>query len=63
LVLTRECRGTNSKGELGDGTTIGRFIPDTVVMSGVLSGKTITQIGIGSNFVVVLTSDNKLFSW
>ena len=55
--------GDNSYGQLGDGTNIDSTIPVEVDMTGVLSGKTITQIGCNDIVCLVLSSDNKLFSW
>jgi prepilin-type N-terminal cleavage/methylation domain-containing protein len=54
--------GSNS-GELGDGTTTDRSNPVAVNMSGVLSGKTITQIGAGGQHAIALASDGTVYSW
>jgi alpha-tubulin suppressor-like RCC1 family protein len=48
---------------LGNGTNNTSTIPVAVTMSGVLSGKTITQIGLGNGFGCVLASDNKPYCW
>ncbi|MFT4186104.1 MAG: hypothetical protein QM613_02590, partial [Micrococcaceae bacterium] len=55
--------GGNSSGQLGNGTTTSSSVPVAVTTSGVLSGKTITQIVAGANHVLALASDNTLYSW
>ena len=55
--------GNNELGELGNGTITNSNVPVAVDMTGVLLGKTISQISCGHNFTVVLASDNKLSSW
>lgn len=65
-VLTSDGRvyswGNNS-GSLGDGTTTTRYVPVAVVTSGVLAGKTVTQLGVGWQSNIVLTSDGRVYSW
>jgi alpha-tubulin suppressor-like RCC1 family protein len=67
LILTSDNKlyswGSNSSGQLGDGTIADRNVPVAVDMTGALSGKTITQITCGALSCLVLTSDNKLYSW
>src|SRR4029077_12150172 len=48
--------GNNGSGELGDGTTSDRRAAVAVVMSGALSGKTVTAIAAGGSHTVALTS-------
>ncbi len=57
--------GDNSKGQLGNGasTSFTSAVPVAVDMTGVLAGKTVTQIAAGDFFNIVLTADGKLFSW
>lgn len=55
--------GFNLYGNLGDGTNTDRFAPVAVNMSGVLAGKTITQIMAGGGASMVRTSDGGLFGW
>ena len=67
IVLTTDNKlyswGTNGQGELGNGTNDPRDNPGAVDMSGVLLGKTISQISCAGSFSLVLTTDNKLYSW
>lgn len=55
--------GFNSYGQLGDGSTVDSLVPIAVNTTGVLAGKTVTQIMGGHNHTVVLTSDNQIYSW
>ncbi|HEY9153775.1 MAG TPA: immunoglobulin domain-containing protein, partial [Opitutaceae bacterium] len=71
MVLTSEGKvytwGANTNGQLGNNTNglydQYSFIPVPVDTSGVLAGKTVTAIAAGEGHALVLTSDNKLFSW
>lgn len=55
--------GNNSYRQLGDGTTADSNVPVAVVLSGGLAGKAITGMGAGLFHSVVLTADNKVYSW
>ncbi|RYX81681.1 hypothetical protein EON83_23075 [bacterium] len=55
--------GNNGNGELGNGTTTSSNVPVLVNRSGVLAGKTVTQIAAGNSFCLVLCSDKKVYSW
>lgn len=55
--------GSNSSGELGDGTTTQRTIPVAVNSSGVLFGRTIVAISAGDMSSLALTSEGKVYSW
>ncbi|MFO1135425.1 MAG: hypothetical protein U1E30_09605 [Rhodoblastus sp.] len=57
------CWGDNSNGALGDNTGTQRFVPTAVSTSGVLSGKTVTQISGGGYHTCALTSDGGLYCW
>jgi alpha-tubulin suppressor-like RCC1 family protein len=55
--------GYNSDGELGNGTTINSNVPVVVDKSGVLSGKTITQVAGGWTHSIALASNGKVYTW
>lgn len=50
-------------GELGDGFATDRLTPVAVDMTGVLSGKTVTQIRAGRLSSMALSSDGLVFTW
>lgn len=54
--------GANSEGQLGNGTNTNSNAPVEVVKTGVLSGKTITQIEAGGISLAV-TSDGGVYTW
>ena len=55
--------GFNKFGELGDGTTkTDKFYPVPMNMTGILSGKNITQ-ACGAYYTIALSSDGNIFSW
>lgn len=53
------------KGALGDGITSAAYVnyPVAVDMTGVLSGKVVTQIAAGYRMAMALTSDAEVFTW
>ena len=55
--------GSNSNGQLGDGTTTQRNIPTVVDMSGVLAGKTVVMLANGYLHSLALCSDGTLAAW
>ena len=59
--------GENSKGELGDGSTVNRFAPVAVAASAaasdLLSDKTVIDISCGQYSSYALTSDGTVYSW
>lgn len=67
LVLTSDnglyAWGSNSNGQLGNGSTTSSAVPVAVDMTGVLAGKTVTNIVAGFNHNLILTSDGGLYSW
>ena len=67
LVLTSDngvyAWGTNTYGQLGNGSTTNSGVPVAVDMTGVLAGKTVTHIVAGLSHSLVLTSDGGLYSW
>ena len=56
------CWGSNTSGQLGNGTTTSSNSPVAALSTGVLSGKTITAISIGSNSTCAIAS-SELFCW
>ncbi len=57
------CWGNGSLGLLGDGRTISSTLPVPVSTSGVLKGKTLTQISTGYNATCALDSAGAAFCW
>jgi alpha-tubulin suppressor-like RCC1 family protein len=55
--------GSGNLGQLGAGSSTYSNTPINVDMTGVLNGKTITDVRCGSNFNVVLAADGTLHSW
>ena len=55
-----KCWGSNSNGQIGDGTFVDRATPTDVVS---LGGKNISQISAGSMFTCVLFSDGTMKCW
>jgi alpha-tubulin suppressor-like RCC1 family protein len=69
IVLTSDGRvfgwGSNSNGQLGNGTTTNSALPVALDRTGVLAGKTIVSIAaaVNDNWNLALTSDGQVFSW
>jgi len=57
------CWGNGSNGELGDGTAISSDVPVAVDASGVLAGKTLTQISGGFSHTCALDSAGHVYCW
>jgi len=57
------CWSGNNSGELGDGTNDSSNVPVAVDTSGVLGGKTILSISVGSGFACAVASDNQAYCW
>ena len=57
------CWGWNGKGQLGDGSTTDSGVPVAVDTSGVLAGKTVTQIAAGEDYTCVLDSAGAAYCW
>ncbi len=57
------CWGDNGYGQLGNNSTVSSLVPVPVDTSGVLAGKTIKNIEVGSYHACVVASDNKAYCW
>ena len=57
------CWGENYSGELGDGNNTNSSVPVAVVTSGVLAGKTLTQITSGYEMTCALDSEGTAYCW
>ncbi len=57
------CWGRGTSGELGNNSTSGRTTPAAVNTSGALSGKTVSQIAVGSQFTCALDSAGGSYCW
>jgi uncharacterized protein (TIGR02145 family) len=56
------CWGHGSNGQLGNNSTVDKKVPVAVDTSGVLSGKTVTQISTGNTHTCAL-ADGKAYCW
>jgi alpha-tubulin suppressor-like RCC1 family protein len=57
------CWGWNVTGDLGDGSTAGSNVPVAVETSGVLAGKTLTQISAGDGETCALDTVGTAYCW
>lgn len=57
------CWGENLEGQLGDDSTNGSAVPVAVDTSGVLTGKTLTQVTAGSVYTCALDSAGAAYCW
>ncbi|RYX80739.1 hypothetical protein EON83_27300 [bacterium] len=55
--------GYGGSGQLGNGGSERAYVPTAVVTSGVLSGKSVTQVATGGFFSLALCSDGRVASW
>ena len=67
LVLTSDgvlfAWGSNSRGQLGDGSTTSSSSPVAVDVSGALASKTITSLAAGYTHSLALASDGTVYAW
>jgi alpha-tubulin suppressor-like RCC1 family protein len=57
------CWGGNDYGQNGNFSRDNAYSPVAVYVSGVLSGKTIKQVSVGSRHVCAVASDDKAYCW
>ena len=57
------CWGRNNHGQLGNGNNINSNTPVAVDTSGVLAGKTLTQLAAGNFHLCALDSSGKAYCW
>ena len=57
------CWGSNNDGQLGSGSTAGRGVPVAVHASGVMSGRTLTQITAGQYQTCAVDSPGSQYCW
>ncbi|MGI6612334.1 MAG: IPT/TIG domain-containing protein [Candidatus Nanosyncoccaceae bacterium] len=57
------CWGSNSNGQLGDGTTNNKTTPVAVLQGAIPTGVTIQQLSAGTSHTCALGSDNKAYCW
>jgi len=57
------CAGGGSRGQLGNGSIADSTVMVAPTMTGVLSGKTINKISLGSNYMCAIASDSKAYCW
>jgi len=55
--------GSNSSGQLGNNSTTYSSVPVAVIQSGVLAGKTILTMAVGSSHTLALCADGTLAAW
>ncbi len=57
------CWGLNSSGQLGNNSVTQSLVPVAVTVSGVLSGKTLTQITAGNSHTCALDASGTAYCW
>jgi alpha-tubulin suppressor-like RCC1 family protein len=57
------CWGNNQFGQIGDGTTITRYVPTTTVDLGNVSTRYAVQVSLGFQHTCAISNDDKLFCW
>ena len=55
--------GSNTYGQLGNGTTTNSSVPVTVTRTGALAGRTVIAIAVGANSNLALCTDGTLVAW
>jgi alpha-tubulin suppressor-like RCC1 family protein len=57
------CWGLNTNGQLGNNSTSESHVPVPVDTSGVLSGKSVVSIQVGTSHTCVIADDNNAYCW
>jgi alpha-tubulin suppressor-like RCC1 family protein len=57
------CWGQGVNGELGNNSAANSTVPVAVTMSGALTGKTLTQVSLGTNFACALDASGAAYCW
>jgi len=57
------CWGSSYAGQLGDGSTSDSAVPVAVTTSGVLAGKTLTQVSAGGFHACAVDARGKAYCW
>jgi alpha-tubulin suppressor-like RCC1 family protein len=57
------CWGGNGSGQLGNSSTASSSVPVAVSTSGVLAGKTLTQVSVGTSFACALDYTGTAYCW
>jgi alpha-tubulin suppressor-like RCC1 family protein len=55
--------GSNSSGQLGNGSNTESLVPVAVIMTGALNGKSVASIASGSDHCIVLCADASMATW
>jgi alpha-tubulin suppressor-like RCC1 family protein len=55
--------GYNNYGQIGNGTGVNVQIPTLVPRTGALAGKTLTDVSVGMQHSLALSSDGQVFAW
>jgi hypothetical protein len=57
------CWGQNGNGELGNNSTVSSTAPVAVSTAGALSGQSLAQLSLGTNFACALSTAGRVYCW